>query len=190
MLSTPRFSPLPAPPGFSPFGPPGSLPVQSVILDTMSRGLSSIQPMWLINSGPLSPGQAQPLVNWTSPSAQRSWLQLWVCMFVCDCSSLIVQQARHLSYIIALPVCPSVGKDLLLWRTPTLGLGTTGGGGGCAYRFTTYQEWTIWITTSPPTVPGVGGSTGICPFIGQESQRMDPVHVPGANHRRRATTAT
>ena len=35
-------------------------------------------------------------------------------------------------------VYPSVGKDLMLRWTPTLGLGATWG--GCAYRFTTYRE--------------------------------------------------
>ena len=36
---------------------------------------------------------------------------------------------------------------------------------GCAY----WSRWTIWIITSPPTVPGVGGCTGICPFIGPDA---------------------
>ena len=41
---------------------------------------------------------------------------------------LIVQHARHLSYIVTLSsVRLSVGKDLLLRRTPTPGLGTTWG---------------------------------------------------------------
>ena len=55
-------------PDFAPIGPPGSLPVQSAILDTTSRDLSSIfQPMSPVNSGPLSPGPAQPVVMETSP---------------------------------------------------------------------------------------------------------------------------
>ena len=217
VLSAPRFPPLPAPPSCAPIGPPGSLAVQSVILDTMSRGLSSsIQLMSLINSGPLSPGQAQPLVIKTSPV--RHTLSSHIHMASVDspiesvltersrpltpavqdiCLSaivsstarsnrwslspnsvpLIVQQARHLSYVIALPsVCPSVGKALLLWRTSTLGLGTTWGvvptGSQLAGTLSDFadHDGSIWITTSPPTVPGVGGSTGICLFIGPESQ--------------------
>ena len=67
MLSTTRFSPLPAPPGFAPISPPGSLAVQSVIVDTMSLDLSSpIQPVSLLKSGPLSSGRAQSIVLDTS----------------------------------------------------------------------------------------------------------------------------
>ena len=74
-----------------------------------------------------------------------------------------------MSYIIAIPsVCPSnphpwIGNDM----------------GGCAYRFTTYRESDFADHDgqfgSPLHHPGflksgVGGSTGICPFIGLESQ--------------------
>ena len=128
---------------------------------------SSIQPMSLINSGPLSPSQTQPLVIKTSPVrhtlsshihmatvdspiesvltersrpltpavqdiclsaivSSTAWSNRW--SLSPNSVPLIVQQARHLSYVIALPsVCPSVGKALLLWRTSTLGLGTTWG---------------------------------------------------------------
>ena len=45
-------------------------------------------------------------------------------------------------------------------------------------------------TASPPMVSGVGGGTGICSLIGPGPQRMDPVHVPVADHRRCAPTTT
>ena len=70
--------------------------------------------------------------------------------------SLMVRQARHRFCIIALPsVCIPVGKDFLSQQTP-LGLWTTwevvptGSQHSCS-------RWTVWITASPPTVPGVGG---------------------------------
>ena len=66
-LRVSRFLGLPAPPGFTPMGPPGSLPMPSVIVDMMSLDLPlPVQPASLLSSGPLSPGQTQPMVQETS----------------------------------------------------------------------------------------------------------------------------
>ena len=54
MLSTLRFPPLPAPPGFAPIGQPGSLPVQSVVMNTspVHNASSSPVPMASADSPP------------------------------------------------------------------------------------------------------------------------------------------
>ena len=106
---------------------------------------------------------------------------------------LIVRQARHLPCILNLHLIRlCVWKDLLRWPTTTLGLGTTRVVVPTSSRPTgiliLLSRIDTWFTSSPPTVPGVGGGTGICPLIGPGPQRMDPVHAPVANHRRYSPT--
>ena len=68
LSSTPRF-----PPGFAPIRPPGSLPAQSVIVDTMCWDFSSmLLPLSWINSEPLSTGPAQPIVRETG-AVRSTW---------------------------------------------------------------------------------------------------------------------
>ena len=67
LLSTLLFSPLPAPPGFAPIGPPGSLPAQPVNMDTVSRDCySTFPPVSRINSEQLSTVPDQPIEEETS----------------------------------------------------------------------------------------------------------------------------
>ena len=108
---------------------------------------------------------------------------------------LIVRQAWHLPCILNLhSIHLCVRKDLLRRPTLTLELGTTRVVVPTGSRPTGFwfccPGWTLLFTATPPTVPGVGGSARICPFIEPGPPRMDPVHVPVANHRRCATTIT
>ena len=67
MVSMLQFPPLLAPPGFAPIGPPGSLAMPSVLVDTISLDLFSlVQSVSLLSSESLSPGQTPLIVQDTS----------------------------------------------------------------------------------------------------------------------------
>ena len=104
--------------------------------------------------------------------------------------------AEHLPYILNLhSIRLCVGKDLLLWQTPTLALGTTRvvvptGSRPTGILILLSMIDTLAYSFTTHAIPGVGGGTGICPLIGLGPQRMDPVHVPVAKDRRCAPTTT
>ena len=107
----------------------------------------------------------------------------------------VARQARHLPWIPCLSsLLLSFSWRTFFWDSPPSDRGWQG---WLCLPFHDLQGlwlfcpgWTLWCADAPPAVLGVGGGYGIHPLIEPGSQRMDPVHNPGANSRCWVPTTT